>query len=205
MLDALGYRKLTSKAIIAHTIGGLVAAISAHWIFVLYALVFGTPATFEGGADRYTTVSSPVKIEFVSENQVRIGDRVFTDNEGDTPEQENSMARVIEDMLLTNHDIVEVVDGQKIDAASFVAAEQLPEQTQESLMDEVQAGFNMYRDTIAKRIFGRPVAELTAEELVKLDESIPFKFNRSEIEAEERVADELEATTEEEVEVVVEE
>ena len=205
MLDALGYRKLTSKAIIAHTIGGLVAAISAHWIFVLYALVFGTPATFEGGADRYTTVSSPVKIEFVSENQVRIGDRVFTDNEGDTPEQENSMARVIEDMLLTNHDIVEVVDGQKIDAASFVAAEQLPEQTQESLMDEVQAGFNMYRDTIAKRIFGRPVAELTAEELVKLDESIPFKFNRSEIDAEERVADELEATAEEEVEVVVEE
>jgi hypothetical protein len=205
MLDALGYRKLTSKAIIAHTIGGLVAAISAHWIFVLYALVFGTPATFEGGADRYTTVSSPVKIEFVSENQVRIGDRVFTDNEGDTPEQENSMARVIEDMLLTNHDIVEVVDGQKIDAASFVAAEQLPEQTQESLMDEVQAGFNMYRDTIAKRIFGRPVAELTAEELVKLDESIPFKFDRSEIDAEERVADELEATAEEEVEVVVEE
>jgi hypothetical protein len=141
----------------------------------------------------------------VRENQVRIGDRVFTDNEGDTPEQENSMARVIEDMLLTNHDIVEVVDGQKIDAASFVAAEQLPEQTQESLMDEVQAGFNMYRDTIAKRIFGRPVAELTAEELVKLDESIPFKFNRSEIDAEERVADELEATAEEEVEVVVEE
>ena len=205
MLDALGYRKLTSKAIIAHTIGGLVAAISAHWMFVLYALVFGTPATFEGGADRYTTVSSPVKIEFVSENQVRIGDRVFTDNEGDTPEQENSMARVIEDMLLTNHDIVEVVDGQKIDAASFVAAEQLPEHTQESLMDEVQAGFNMYRDTIAKRIFGRPVAELTAEELDKLDESIPFKFNRSEIDAEERVADELEATAEEEVEVVVEE
>lgn len=72
-------------------------------------------------------------------------------------------------------------------------------------MDEVQAGFNMYRDTIAKRIFGRPVAELTAEELVKLDESIPFKFDRSEIDAEERVADELEATAEEEVEVVVEE
>ena len=40
MLDALGYRKLTSKAIIAHTIGGLVAAFIAHWIYVLYALIF---------------------------------------------------------------------------------------------------------------------------------------------------------------------
>ena len=40
MLDALGYRKLTSKAIIAHTIGGLVAAFIAHWVYVLYALIF---------------------------------------------------------------------------------------------------------------------------------------------------------------------
>lgn len=40
MLDTLGYRKLTSKAILAHTIGGLVAAIVAHWIFVLYSLIF---------------------------------------------------------------------------------------------------------------------------------------------------------------------
>ena len=40
MLDTLGYRKLTSKAIIAHTIGGLVAAFVAHWIYVLYALIF---------------------------------------------------------------------------------------------------------------------------------------------------------------------
>lgn len=40
MLDALGYRQLTSKAIIAHTIGGLVAAIISHWIYVLYVLIF---------------------------------------------------------------------------------------------------------------------------------------------------------------------
>ena len=40
MLDTLGYRKLTSKAIIAHTIGGLVAAFIAHWLYVLYAVVF---------------------------------------------------------------------------------------------------------------------------------------------------------------------
>lgn len=39
MLDSLGYRELTSKAIISHTIGGLCAAVAAHWIFVLYGLI----------------------------------------------------------------------------------------------------------------------------------------------------------------------
>ena len=39
MLDSLGYRELTSKAILAHTIGGLVAAVAAHWIYVLYSLI----------------------------------------------------------------------------------------------------------------------------------------------------------------------
>ena len=39
MLDSLGFRELTSKAIVAHTIGGLVAAIVAHWGFVLYSLI----------------------------------------------------------------------------------------------------------------------------------------------------------------------
>ena len=179
MLDALGYRKLTSKAILAHTIGGLVAAVAAHWMFVLYTLAFGTPATFDGGADRYSTVSNaPVIIEFVSENQVKVGDRVFTDEAGDTPEEEDSLARVIEGVLLSNHETVEVVDGEKIDAAGFIAAEKLPEATRESLMTEVQAGFDMYRDRIANQQFGRPVAELTPEELVELDNIIPFKFEQ---------------------------
>ena len=40
MLDSLGYRQLTSKAILSHTIGGLVAAIVSHWVYVLYALIF---------------------------------------------------------------------------------------------------------------------------------------------------------------------
>ena len=39
MLDSLGYRQLTSKAILAHTIGGLVAAFMAHWIYVLYDFI----------------------------------------------------------------------------------------------------------------------------------------------------------------------
>ena len=181
MLDALGYRKLTSKAILAHTIGGLVAAFAAHWIFVLYTLCFGVPTGFEGGADRYSTVSNaPVIIEFVSENQVRVGDRVFTDEAGDTPEEEGSLARVIEGMLLTNHENIKVADGEKMDAAGFIAAEKLPDATRESLMAEVQAGFDMYRDRIAQKLYGRPVAELTEEEVVALDEAIPFKFTPQE-------------------------
>ncbi|MDE5847697.1 MAG: hypothetical protein K2H71_10135 [Muribaculaceae bacterium] len=35
MLDSLGYRNLTSKAILAHTIGGLVAAVAAHLLAML--------------------------------------------------------------------------------------------------------------------------------------------------------------------------
>ncbi|MCQ2325483.1 MAG: hypothetical protein MJZ58_04760, partial [Paludibacteraceae bacterium] len=38
MLDSLGYRKLTGKAIGAHTIGGLCAGIFAHWLYVLVSL-----------------------------------------------------------------------------------------------------------------------------------------------------------------------
>ena len=40
MLDSLGYRKLIGKAIGAHTVGGLIAGISANWLYVLLALIF---------------------------------------------------------------------------------------------------------------------------------------------------------------------
>lgn len=39
MLDSLGYRQLISKAIASHTVGGLIAGISAHWLFVLFSLI----------------------------------------------------------------------------------------------------------------------------------------------------------------------
>lgn len=39
MLDSLGYRELTSKAIISHTIGGLAAALVSHWIYMLFSLI----------------------------------------------------------------------------------------------------------------------------------------------------------------------
>ena len=185
MLDALGYRKLTSKAILAHTVGGLVAGISAHWLFVLYTLAFGAPAGFEGGADRYT--ASPVVIEFVSENQVKVGDRVFTDEAGDTPEAEGSLAQVIKDMLLEGDDDLQIVDGKKIDVASYVDAEKLPAAARESLENEVEAAFAMYREEFAEEKFGKALTELSAEELKALDEAIPFKV---ELDADDKKAEE---------------
>ncbi|EJO5347534.1 hypothetical protein NRP93_001621 [Clostridium botulinum] len=39
MMDSLNCRKLTGKAIISHTFGGLAAGISAHWIYVLVSAI----------------------------------------------------------------------------------------------------------------------------------------------------------------------
>lgn len=39
MLDSLGYRELTSKAIISHTFGGLAAAIVAHLLYLAVSLI----------------------------------------------------------------------------------------------------------------------------------------------------------------------
>ncbi|MDO4814165.1 MAG: hypothetical protein Q3988_03630 [Gemella sp.] len=36
MMDALGVRKLSSKAIISHTIGGIVAGVVAHYMYILF-------------------------------------------------------------------------------------------------------------------------------------------------------------------------
>ena len=35
MLDTLGYRKLISRALMSHTLGGIIAGVSAHYLFVL--------------------------------------------------------------------------------------------------------------------------------------------------------------------------
>ena len=40
MMDSLGYKYLTGKAIVSHTIGGLFAGIAANWIYKLVALIF---------------------------------------------------------------------------------------------------------------------------------------------------------------------
>ena len=67
MLDALGYRKLTSKAILAHTFGGLVAGISAHWIYMLFVLCFGAPESNKG----YNDIDPvEIRVEYLGENKV---------------------------------------------------------------------------------------------------------------------------------------
>lgn len=40
MMDALGVRELTNKAILSHSIGGLVAGVSAHYIYLFFTVVF---------------------------------------------------------------------------------------------------------------------------------------------------------------------
>ena len=39
MLDSMGYRELTPKAILAHTFGGIAAAFVSHWVYVLFSLL----------------------------------------------------------------------------------------------------------------------------------------------------------------------
>ena len=38
MLDSLGYRELTTKAILAHTIGGIFAAVIAHCLYMFVTI-----------------------------------------------------------------------------------------------------------------------------------------------------------------------
>jgi len=40
MMDSLGYRQLTSKAILSHTIGGIAAGVSAHYVYLLVMFLF---------------------------------------------------------------------------------------------------------------------------------------------------------------------
>ena len=179
MLDSLGYRKLTSKAILAHTVGGLVAGIVAHWVFVLFVLISGgEPTAHEGSAPKLT--SNTITIEWVGENQVKVGDRVFTDEAGDTPEEDGSLARVIAATLLEDEKNVELVNGEKVDAIEYIENAEASAASRESLLHEVAAGFEMYRDTVAVRQFGKPVAELDEAERLELDNIIPYKLTVSE-------------------------
>ena len=179
MLDSLGFRKLTSKAILAHTIGGLVAGIVAHWVFVLFVFVSGgEPTAHEGSAPKLT--SNTITIEWVGENQVKVGDRVFTDEAGDTPEEDGSLARVIAATLLEDEKNVELVNGEKVDAIEYIENAEASAASRESLLHEVAVGFEMYRDTVAVRQFGKPVAELDEAERLELDNIIPYKLTVSE-------------------------
>jgi hypothetical protein len=39
MMSSLDCSKLTGKAIMSHTLGGLVAGVSAHWLYRLISLI----------------------------------------------------------------------------------------------------------------------------------------------------------------------
>ena len=41
MMDALNVRQLVNNAILSHTVGGLTAGISAHYLFVLFSAILG--------------------------------------------------------------------------------------------------------------------------------------------------------------------
>ena len=187
MLDSLGFRKLTSKAILAHTVGGLVAGVVAHWTFVLFVFIFGgEPTSHEGSAPKMG--DRAITIEWVGENQVKVGDRVFTDEAGDTPEEDGSLARVIAATLLEDEKSVELVDGAKIDAIEYIENAEASEASRESLLNEVAAGFEMYRDAVALREFGKPVAELDEAQRLELEDLIPYKLTIDEVETESKEA-----------------
>ena len=80
-----------------------------------------------------------------------------------------------------------VVDGKKIDVASFVDVEKLPVATRESLENEVEAAFAMYREEFAEEKFSKALTELSEEEVKALDEAIPFKV---ELQADDQKAEE---------------
>ena len=170
MLDALGYRKLTSKAILAHTVGGLVAGVSAHWIYVL--LVFmGVEFTDHKGS--VPQVFKPITIEWVGENQVKVGERVFTDNADDTPTEEGSLARVIAADLIDSHD--KAVAGEKVEVVKFADIDKFKPSERESLENEVHAAYEMYRDTMATREFKMLFNELDSAKRVEFEQTLPFK------------------------------
>ena len=181
MLDALGYRKLTSKAILAHTVGGLVAGISAHWLYLLFVLIFGAPDANKGFKDIDPV---EIKIEYIDENKVCttvwVGaefkeGRIFQDGADDRTTDTRSMAFYISDML----DAHMVVEGEK-NGANFVKYSALtitydkdmPEAMLQSLKDEVDAGLGFYRDRVSFALWNRATVLLSAKDREKLDELI---------------------------------
>lgn len=184
MLDALGYRKLTSKAILAHTIGGLVAGISAHWLYLLFVLLFGAPTQQDGGAERYETTTHKrevIAFEMVGDNQIRVGDRVFTDHPEDNAADDRSLANYIYDYLKSNTTEIGDTEATKVNVAGFLFDENIPEAMYESLYREVYTGFKWYKDDIAFKYFKLTVEELTDQQKAQLEEMIPFTIERRDI------------------------
>lgn len=190
MLDALGYRKLTSKAILAHTIGGLAAAISAHWIYLIFTLVFGTPDHNPGFTD---VPNITVKIEYVDTNvacvtiekdgELKAG-RVFVDEQGDRYTDDNSLANYIYEQLTAHTTILSKNTGvatAKLTETHFIFDADIPDAMFEDVRNEIRRGFNMYKDDMSMTFFERPIDELLDHEKGELNKSISFNYERDNI------------------------
>ena len=188
MLDALGYRKLTSKAILAHTVGGLVAGISAHWIYMLFVLCFGAPETNKGFSDIDPV---EIRIEYLGENKVCAtvwvgeGDdaefkagRIFEHKEDDHEQDKGSLVYYICDRLKENM----VVEGEKNGAnfAKYSAitvvydkdfyGENEPKKELESLQSYIIAGIEEYRKDVSRKLWDRSPEYLSDADGAKLYE-----------------------------------
>lgn len=185
MLDALGYRKLTPKAILAHTVGGLVAGISAHWLFVLFTLIFGAPEKQDGYAD---VAPVDVKIEYMDEGKVcttvwvdgeyKCG-RVFSDGAEDRSSDTRSMAWYINDMLDEYVEVEGMKKGAnftKMSKVTFIYDESFNTDENkmmlESLKDEVSVGVDYFRESVSRELWNRGPALLSDTQKGRLDEII---------------------------------
>ena len=185
MLDALGYRKLTPKAILAHTVGGLVAGISAHWLFVLFTLIFGAPEKQDGYAD---VAPVDVKIEYMDEGKVcttvwvdgeyKCG-RVFSDGAEDRSSDTRSMAWYINDMLDEYVEVEGMKKGAnftKMSKVTFIYDEAFNTDENkmmlESLKYEVSVGVDYFRESVSRELWNRGPALLSDTQKGRLDEII---------------------------------
>ncbi len=192
MLDALGYRKLTSKAILAHTIGGLVAAISAHWLFLLFTLLFGSPEA-KPGFSHIDEVQ--VKIERIADNEVcttvyvegqfKCG-RVFVHEEGDRSSDSESMAYYISDCLEKYVVIRNEKSGPEVARFSDIVItydDDMSEAMREAIEREVTSGLDTYLNIVAKKMWdGRGLSRLNDTQKAQLDELVKITFKDEAIE-----------------------
>ena len=182
MLDALGYRKLTSKAILAHTLGGLVAGISAHWIYLLFVLAFGSPESKPG----FTHIDGvEIKIERIEdvkvcatvyvEGEYKCG-RIFVDGEEDRSTDTRSMAYYISDQLEKYVVVESKGNGPNYMRFSDIVITydaDMSDEMREAIETEVSFGIDNYLNSVAKLVWdGRGLSRLNDTQKSQLDELV---------------------------------
>ena len=187
MLDALGYRKLTSKAILAHTVGGLVAGVSAHWIYLLFVLAFGSPESKPG----FTHIDGvEIKIERIEdvkvcatvyvEGEYKCG-RIFVDSEEDRSTDTRSMAYYISDQLEKYVVVESEGNGPNYMRFSDIVItydSDMSDEMREAIETEVSFGIDNYLNSVAKLVWdGRGLSRLNDTQKGQLDELVKISSN----------------------------